>query len=369
MAVVHQLTYNGWPKERRKVPRIARHYWDFRDELSTDDGLLLKGPRIVIPGDLRETYLRRLHEGHLSAKKVQENAKHVYWPGWEADISDYTMRCQECIKRSRPAREPLQPHDIPEGPWRKLGMDFFDFKGKTFVLICDYFSKFPFMYASKTSWGSLKDRLIDLFASEGFPDEIVTDNGPPFNSHDFNSYLSRHGIRHTTSSPHYPQSNGFIERQIQTVKNMLFKSESETRSFQEVLGELRSTRIGDGLPSPAEILHGRSLITKETTVVDFKKVRAILVKRQAGQTKAHDKSHRAKAHRKLVMGERCVVLGKKNQWYDCHIAGIGQDGRNYTVQFEETGPEAPKDQVSHQATGTRYSSATPLISFREGASY
>ena len=118
---------------------------------------------------------------------------------------------------------------------------------------------------------------------------------------------------------------------------MLFKSESETRSFQEVLGELRSTRIGDGLPSPAEILHGRSLITKETTAVDFKKVREILVKRQAGQTKAHDKSHRAKAHRKLVMGERCVVLGKKNQWYDCHIAGMGQDGRNYTVQFEETG--------------------------------
>ena len=129
------------------------------------------------------------------------------------------------------------------------------------------------MYASKTSWGSLKDRLIDLFASEGFPDEIVTDNGPPFNSHDFNSYLSRHGITHTTSSPHYPQSNGFIERQIQTVKNMLFKSESETQSFQEVLGELRSTRIGDGLPSPAEMLHGRSLVTKETTAVDFKKVR------------------------------------------------------------------------------------------------
>ena len=75
LGVVHQLTYNGWPKERRKVPRIARHYWDFRDELSTDDSLLLKEPCIVIPGELRETYLRRLHEGHLSAKKVQENAK------------------------------------------------------------------------------------------------------------------------------------------------------------------------------------------------------------------------------------------------------------------------------------------------------
>ena len=304
LGVVHQLTHHGWPKERRKVPRIARHYWDFRDELTTDNGLLLKGPSIVIPADLRETYLQRLHEGHLSTKKVQENAKcHVYWPGWQADIADFTMRCQECIKRSGPTKEPLQPHDIPEGPWRKLGIDYFDFKGKSYALICDYFSKFPFLYASKTSWGSLRDRLIDLFASEGFPDEIVTDNGPPFNSQDFNSYLSKHGIRHTTSSPHYPQSNGFIERQIQTVKNMMFKNESETRSFQEILSDLRSTCIGDGLRSPAEILHGRSLITKEPVQVDIKKERAALVRRQAGQTKAHDKSHRIKAHRKLVVGE------------------------------------------------------------------
>ena len=236
LGVVHQLTYHGWPKERRKVPRIARHYWDFRDELTTDDGLLLKGPRIVIPAELRETYLRRLHEGHLSAKKVQENAKyHVYWPGWEADIADYTMRCQECIKQSRPAKESLQPHDIPDGPWTKLGINYFNFKGKSYILICDYFSKFPFMYTSKTSWDSLQDRLIDLFASKGFPDKIVTDNGPPFNSQEFNSCLSKHGIKHTTSSPHYPQSNDFIERQTQTMKNMMFKNESETRSFQEVL--------------------------------------------------------------------------------------------------------------------------------------
>ena len=125
LGVIHQLTHHGWPKERRKVPRIARHYWDFRDELTTDDSLLLKEPSIVIPADLRETYLQCLHEGHLSTKKVQENAKHhVYWPGWQADIADFTMRCQECIKRSRPAKEPLQPHDIPEGPleeaWNRL---------------------------------------------------------------------------------------------------------------------------------------------------------------------------------------------------------------------------------------------------------
>ena len=146
LATVYQLTQQGWPHQRRHVPRMARRYWDFRDELSTDDGMLLKGPRLIIPGELQEEYLSRLHEGHLSANKVQENAKqHMYWTGIDADIEDYTKRCQECIKRSQVPKEPLQPHDIPEGPWRKLGMDYFAFDGSSYVLICDYFSKFPFL--------------------------------------------------------------------------------------------------------------------------------------------------------------------------------------------------------------------------------
>ena len=75
LAMVYQLTQQGWPHQRRHVPRLTRRYWDFRDELSTDDGMLLKGLRLIIPGELQEEYLSCLHEGHLSASKVQENAK------------------------------------------------------------------------------------------------------------------------------------------------------------------------------------------------------------------------------------------------------------------------------------------------------
>ena len=38
LATVYQLTQQGWPHQRRHVPRLARRYWDFRDELSKDDG-------------------------------------------------------------------------------------------------------------------------------------------------------------------------------------------------------------------------------------------------------------------------------------------------------------------------------------------
>ena len=240
------------------------------------------------------------------------------------------------------AKEPLQPHDIPEGPWRKLGIDYFAFDGNSYVLIRDYFLKFPFLYRAKTSFWSLRDCLIDLFSIEGYPDEIVSDNGPPFQSKEFAKFLSSLGIKHTTSSPGYPRSNGFIERHIQTVKNMLSKS-SNTQSFQEVLADLRTTRIGTGLPSPAEILHGRNLTTRAQAEIDIKAIRSVLQERQLKMTLDHDTSRRAKKARPLVVGERCHVLGPGNKWIDAFITGITDSGRSYETQVEATGKQLTRN--------------------------
>ena len=40
LAMVYQLTQQGWLHQRRHVPCLAWRYWDFRDELSTDDGIV-----------------------------------------------------------------------------------------------------------------------------------------------------------------------------------------------------------------------------------------------------------------------------------------------------------------------------------------
>ena len=205
-------------------------------------------------------------------------------------------------------------------------------------MICDYFSKFPFLYRAKTSFWSLRDRLIDLFSIEGYPDEIVSDNGPPFQSKEFAKFLSGLGIKHTTSSPGYPRSNGFIERHIQMVKNMLSKS-SNTRSFQEVLADLRTTRIGTGLPSPAEILHGRNLTTRAQAEIDIKAIRSVLQERQLKMTLDHNSGRRAKKARPLVVGERCHVLGPGNKWIDAFVTGITDSGRSYETQVEAMGKQ------------------------------
>ena len=153
---------------------------------------------------------------------------------------------------------------------------------------------------------------------------------------DFNRFLSKLGITHTASSPLYPQCNGFMERMVQTVKNLLSKS-TVTWSFQEVLADLRATHISMGLPSPAEILHRRNPTAKEACHVDYKVIRSMLQERQLKMKLSYDKSHRTKKERPLVIGERCFALGSKDKWLDCFIVGIHDTGRGYYIQVEDTG--------------------------------
>ena len=110
-----------------------------------------------------------------------------------------------------------------------------------------------------------------------------------------------------------------------------------TRSFQEVLSELRATKIGNNLPSPAEILHGRSLITGEPVTVDHAKVKAVFIGRQIKDSQQYNKSHRIKSQRTLVLGERYWGTGTNNEWLDCYITGIDKENRCYWVVFEDTG--------------------------------
>ena len=117
---------------------------------------------------------------------------------------------------------------------------------------------------------------------------------------------------------------------------MLSKS-SNTRSFQKVLADLRTTRIGTGLPSPAEKLHGRNPMTRAQAEIDIKAIHSVLQERQLKMTLDHDTSRRAKKARPLMVGERCHVLGPGNQWIDAFITGITDSGRSYETQVEATG--------------------------------
>ena len=65
--------------------------------------------------------------------------------------------------------------------------------------------------------------LRDLFSSYGLPEEVVSDNGPQFVSHDFTNFMNMNGIKHTLIPPYHPASNGAAERSVQILKQELRK--------------------------------------------------------------------------------------------------------------------------------------------------
>ena len=122
-------------------------------------------------------------------------------------------------------------------------------------MVGDYFSKFPVVRKlSTTTSSAIIHHLRSIVAEHGIPEELVTDNGPQYSSHEFKKFCSEWGIRHTTSSTLYPQSNGFSERMIQTVKNLLKKAEGAGEDPYIALLNYRATPVYSKLQAPACVL-------------------------------------------------------------------------------------------------------------------
>ena len=71
----------GRPSNIKELPSEIQAFWTFREELTIEDGLILKGTRIVIPSQKQAEILKLIHEGHLGLTKCKLQAKEtVYWP-------------------------------------------------------------------------------------------------------------------------------------------------------------------------------------------------------------------------------------------------------------------------------------------------
>ena len=85
----------------------------------------------------------------------------------------------------------------------------------------------------------------------------MSDNGPPFNSKEFAAFASQYRFDHITSSPRYPQSNGFVERMAQAVKQSMRKCAGAGHDPNLAMLISRATTLTASIPSPAGLLNGR----------------------------------------------------------------------------------------------------------------
>ena len=74
------MIIKGWLKQRGECPENLNIFWNYHDELSILDGLILKGTHTVIPNQCRDEILDQLHEGHFRVDCTKLRAHDsVYW--------------------------------------------------------------------------------------------------------------------------------------------------------------------------------------------------------------------------------------------------------------------------------------------------
>ena len=94
--------------------------------------------------------------------------------------------------------------------------------------------------------------LRKMFAANGLPEQLVSDNRPQIVSGEFASFCQFNGIKHIRVSLYHPSTNGLAERFIQTFKVAMCKSEKDGLLFSHRLASFlllyRATPQGELLP-------------------------------------------------------------------------------------------------------------------------
>ena len=337
LSKAYHYTMNGWP-EHNPDESLAP-YFRRRNELTTEEGCLLWGLRVIVPPLYRQRLLKELHEEHHGIVRMKSLARcYLWWPGLDANIEELVQDCDTCQSaRSLPTEAPLLSWVWPSRPWQRVHVDFAEKDGQTFFILIDAHSKWieAFHMTSTTSTKTI-EVLRSCFARYGIPEQLVSDNGPQFSSHEFKLFMERNGIKHKLVPPYHPSSNGAAERSVQVVKNGLKKQviESKKGTLNQRLSNFllmyRVTPHSTTGRAPSELFLKRELRTRLSLLRPD--LNNTVKAKQELQQRNHDKG--GKAERSFKVNDNVRVRNftrGKELWLRAHVTKVCGP-RTYIVQ-------------------------------------
>ena len=274
LQLAKRYTTTKWPlRKSLSGAMLALH--DVAEELSVHEGILYRGDRIVIPSALQEQLVRQAHKGHFGMSIVKRRIReHYWWPAMDRLVENTVRDCTYCSMSDKPHKchtPPLTPIPLPDTVWQKLAMDiigpFTSVRHKFAIVLVDFYSKWcEVKFTSEVTTKTVISFLETVFAREGLPECIVTDNGVQFVSHEMTEFLKCNGITHSRSTLYHPQTNGLVERMNRTVKEGIqigkLQNKDPVTSTRERLVAYHSTPNGATGKAPFELMRGRRAKTK-----------------------------------------------------------------------------------------------------------
>ena len=130
--------------------------------------------------------------------------------------------------------------EIPIHLWTKVVTDIFYFSDDSYLLIVDYTSRFPVVRKLTSMTAQhVTSQMKLVFLEYGWPETIISDNGPCYSAETFTKLMRDYSVDHITSSPYY----GLAEKYVQTVKNLFYKAQEEGADLYKSLMIYRNTPL------------------------------------------------------------------------------------------------------------------------------
>ena len=205
---------------------------------------------------MRPEMLQYVHEGHQGKERCLLRARNtVFWPKMTYDIQQLIEKCIICQEHGKSQPITGTTLELPPFPWHTLATDMFYWKRMDFLIIADVFSKYIIVRKLPNSTSAAICTELSMIVTElGLPHIIRSDNGPCYNSKEFQQFLQCYNITHQTSIPNHPRSNGFVERMVRVAKKLMDKAGKEGKLWISGLFDYRVTPQSGSIASPLQLL-------------------------------------------------------------------------------------------------------------------
>ena len=160
---------------------------------------------------------------------------------------------------------------------------------------------------------------------------IVSDNGPCYSAEIFTKLVRDYSVNHIASSPHYPQSNGLVEKYVQIVKNLFYKAKKGSTDLYKSLMIYRNTPLSHKLQSPLQILQSQTARTQ----LPMSSAARIQQGLGSEQLRTNNKNEHFPTH-DYHIGQSAMHLNLINKsWYPAKIRSLCQEPRSYNIETDD----------------------------------
>ena len=203
---------------------------------------------------MRPEMLQYVHKGLQGKERCLLRARNtVFWPKMTYNIKQLIEKCIICQVHGKSQPIIGTTQELPPFPWHTLVTDMFYWKRMDFLIVADVLSKYFIVRKLSNSTSAAICTELSMIVTElGLPHIIRSDNGPCYNSKEFQQFLQCDNITHQTSSPNHPRSNGFVERMARFSKKLMCKAGKEGKPWISGLFDYRVTPQSGSIASPLQ---------------------------------------------------------------------------------------------------------------------